>query len=73
MAKLVPQKKTFDYVTQLDTIGTWLIWLIFLMSVIPLFVTKKETQWVLDLVEWLLLIFIPLEFILSIINSHYLA
>ena len=72
MAKLVPQKKTFDYVTQLDTIGTWLIWLIFLMSVIPLFVTKKETQWVLDLVEWLLLIFIPLEFILSIINSHYL-
>lgn len=72
MANKVPQKKTFDYVTLLDTFGTRLLWLIFTLSIIPLFVTKKETQWVLDFVECLLLIFIPAEFIMSIIKSHYL-
>ena len=72
MAKQVPQKKTFNFVIQLDSVDKWLIWLILLMSVIPLFVTKKDAQWILDFFEWLLIILIPAEFVLSIIKSHYL-
>lgn len=72
MANLAPQKKTFNYVVQLNSVGSWLIWLIFILSVIPLFLANEESTWILDVIEWLLLIFIPAEFIVSIVKSHYL-
>lgn len=72
MAKEVPQKKTFDYVVHLNSIGSWLIWIIFTLSLVPLFIPVDKDFYLLESLEWILLILIPIEFIISIIKTHYL-